>query len=180
MKASGYERWADDWYQEDAACVDALLAVERFDGLVWDPACGGGNIPERVIAGGGEAIGSDKVDRGYGEVPVDFLTRSRPALMAHARHIICNPPYCVIEEWIDRALDVVPGKVAILARLALLEGQKRKAWWKTKPLARVRVSARRLSMPPGGSGIKAKGGTVAFAWFVFDRSHVGAPVIDWI
>ena len=100
MKASGYERWADDWYQEDAACVDALLAVERFDGLVWDPACGEGNIPKRCLAAGIPAVGSDLVDRGYGRRS-DFLTME-PADMA--AHIICNPPYGVIETWIERAL----------------------------------------------------------------------------
>jgi hypothetical protein len=43
-RGSGYVRASDDFYREPRWAVDALLDVERFDGIVWDPACGSGNI----------------------------------------------------------------------------------------------------------------------------------------
>jgi hypothetical protein len=176
MRASGYERAADDWYQEPAWIVDALLRVEVLsDGLVWDPACGGGNIPERLKAAGCHAFGSDLADRGYGEVATDFLCQTKPV-----RHIVSNPPYGIIEPFIRHALDLTTGKVCILARLAFLEGKRREEFFKTTPLARVLVSRRRVSMPPGGSGIKATGGTVAFAWFVFEHGHSGPATVGWV
>jgi hypothetical protein len=73
-------------------------------------------------------------------------------------------------------------KVVLLARLALLEGKRRKnTIFKHSPPTRIWVSSRRISMPPGDRpDLKAKGGTVAYAWFVWDRSHRGAaPTIGW-
>ena len=72
------------------------------------------------------------------------------------------------------------GKVAVLARLALLEGIKRRELFRSTPLARVWVSSRRVSMPPGGSDIEAKGGSIAYAWFVWDHAHTGSPVVGWL
>lgn len=183
MKASGYERVVHDWYQEPPETVEALLEVESFSEPVWDPACGGGNIPIVCAKAGMDVRGTDLVDRRQqGEPPFPFRTHDflRDRLPFEVGGIISNPPYNVLEEWIDRCLNSTPGKVAILARLAFLEGQKRQTWWERVPLARVWVSSKRISMPPGGSGIVAKGGTVAFAWFVFDRTHAGPAHIQWL
>jgi hypothetical protein len=67
-----------------------------------------------------------------------------------------------------------------LARLALLEGIKRRQLLQTTPLARVWVSSRRVSMPPGGTDINAKDGAIAYAWFVWVHGHVGPPTIGWV
>lgn len=176
MRASGYDQIKNDWYQEDRRSVDALLDVEPLAGTTWDPSVGGGNIPDAMQARGLHCYGSDIVDRANGRFDVrDFFTAT-----CGSDNIVTNPPYGVIDAYIERALCLTSGKVCILARLALLEGQKRKGTWKRQPLARVWVSSRRISMPPGGSGIKAAGGAVAFAWFVFDHAHQGAPTIGWL
>lgn len=174
MRASGYERAANDWYCEPAWIVEALLDVETFDGMTWDPACGGGTIPKTFAARGLESDGSDIVNRGYGRVADFFETTGSPP------NIASNPPYGVIERFIDHALALTTGKVAILARLALLESVRRREFFARTPLARVWVSSRRVSMPPGGSGVKAAGGTIAFAWFVWDHAHSGPPTLGWL
>ena len=184
MRASGYERVVHDWYQEPPKAVEALLEVESFSEPVWDPACGGGNIPIVCAKAGLYAKGTDLVDRRPESKPSAFQYRThdflRDRLPFEAGSIVSNPPYNLLQEWIDRCLNSTPGKVAILARLAFLEGQKRQAWWKRVPLARVWVSSKRLSMPPGGTDTKASGGTIAYAWFVFDRTHSGPPHIGWV
>lgn len=174
-RASGYDRVANDWYCEDRAVVDALLDVEPLSGMCWDPSCGGGNIPQAIIARGQSCFASDVADRGYGEPYTDFFTHER-----HVANIVTNPPYGVIEPYIRRALAFTTGKVCILARLALLEGMKRQALFRETPLARVWVSSRRVSMPPGGTDVKAAGGTVAYAWFVWQRGYAGKPTLDWL
>ncbi len=176
MRASGYARVSNDWYVEPRWLVDALLDVERFDGVCWDPACGGGNIPEAVKARGIHCSASDIAPRGYGGV-ADFLA---PSTGGRVDHIISNPPYGVIEAWIEKSLACTVGKVAILARLALLEGQKRRAFFARTPLARVWVSSRRASMPPGGSDVPASGGAIAYAWFVWEHGHSGPPTLGWV
>ena len=182
MRASGYARAASDWYVEPAWCVEALQGVERFTGGCWDPACGGGTIPRTLNGLGVDCVGSDIVDRGYGS-QMDFLavtTRALPGLTS----IVSNPPYGIIVPWIEKALSLTTDRVAILARLALLEGRARRDFFTKTPLARVHVSSRRISMPPGErmAEMEAKGGSIAYAWFVWDHAHKpGTPYAGgWI
>ena len=170
MRASGFERVESDWYIEPAWSVDGLVAAERpFIGRVLDPCCGAGNIPTRLRAAGYDAGGSDLVDRGYGGAHgIDFLSTYLPA-----DSYVMNPPYGLAREFIDRALELSKDRVCVLLRLAFLEGQVRSQWLATTPLARVWVSRRRISMPPGGSEVKAAGGTIAYAWFVWEKGWAG-------
>jgi hypothetical protein len=173
MKASGYQRIAADYYVEPRWAVDALLNVEPLPGVSWDPACGAGNIPLALRARGLSCWGSDIADRGFGTTGLDFFEAPDTA-----DNIVSNPPYGVIEMYVRRALDKTTFKVCILARLALLESVKRQTLFRETPLARVWVSARRISMPPGGSTIEAKGGTIAYAWFTWERGHSGPPMMS--
>jgi hypothetical protein len=175
VRDSGYDRAANDWYVEDRRIVDALLNVETFEGESWDPSCGGGNIPMAMRSRGLSCWGSDIADRGFGTTGLDFFHAPD-----QSENIVTNPPYGVIEPYIRRALTKTTGKVCILARLAFLEGMKRKPFFETSPLARVWVSSRRVSMPPGGGLVQAKGGTIAFAWFVWEHGYVGKPTVGWV
>lgn len=175
MKASGYARAANDYYREPPWVVHGLLDVEEFPGLNLDPACGSGTIPRAFLARGLECLGSEKMHRGFGRQGVSFFDYT-----PDVDNIVSNPPYGVIEQFIGHALQCARSKVAILARLALLEGAARQPFLKNTPLARVWVSSRRVSMPPGDSQIEAKGGTVAFAWFVWERGWVGPATVGWL
>ncbi len=176
MKASGYVRVDDDFYVEPRWVVDALLNVEPFDGVCWDPACGSGTIPKALAERGMLYHGSDIADRGYGTTGHDFMESSR-----RAENIICNPPYGIIQTWVERALLLTTGKVAIIARLAFLEGMKRRdTFWDHVPLARVWICSRRPSMPPGNRNIRASNGSVAYAWFVFVHGHADEAVVKWL
>lgn len=180
MRASGYERNASDWYVEPAWAVDSLLSVERaFIGSVMDPCCGGGNIPRRLAKNACCAVAADIVDRGTWSV--DMIADFRctiPVVVPDS--IISNPPYGEAREFIDCALAHTSDRVCVLLRLAFLEGIARRDWFATVPLARVWVSSRRMSMPPGGSDVPAKGGAIAYAWFVFEHGWNGRPVIGFL
>jgi hypothetical protein len=176
VRHSGYDRADDDWYQEPAWLVDALLDREDFHDGVWDPAAGAGTIPKACLARGITAIGSDIADRGFGCSGLDFFSVSAPTNVA----ILSNPPYSLCREFISHALSITSGKVCVLARLAFLESRVRRPWFEASPLARVWVSSRRVSMPPGGKAVVAKGGSIAFAFFVFQNGHVGAPSLGWL
>jgi hypothetical protein len=152
-----------------------LLDVEALEGHSWDPSCGGGNIPMALRDRGLSCWGSDIADRGFGTTGLNFFEAADTA-----DNIITNPPYGVIEPFIRRALLHTTSKVCVLARLALLEGIKRQEMFRTTPLARVWVSSRRASMPPGGSNIEAKGGAIAYGWFVWDHKHSGPATVGWV
>lgn len=174
-RASGYARGEDDWYQETPECVDRFLDAERFSGVIWDPACGEGNIPKRCRIRGYETAGTDIRDRGYGDVR-DFLKTPLSA----TDNIVTNPPFNLAQPFVERALDLARRKVAIVARLAFLESRARRPFFQSTPLARVWVHSSRVSMPPGGRDIPAKGGSVAYCWLVWERGHVGPPTLGWL
>ncbi|OAG72910.1 hypothetical protein A0J51_01522 [Gluconobacter japonicus] len=185
MRASGYDRQAHNWYVETPWAVEALLDAERpFHGKVMDPCCGGGTIPDVLAKHQScgrirKCLGSDLINRSDGRFRVGDYGITLAALKPDS--VISNPPYGGEEqEFIETALSHTIDRVAVILRLSFLEGRKKKAWFKDKPLARVWVSSRRISMPPGGMNVKPKNGAVAYAWFVFEHGHTGAPVIGWI
>lgn len=172
------KRAAFDWYQDPVEAIEALLAVERFAGASWDPCCGIGTIPKAMIAAGHCCYATDVTFRGYignGHTPRNFLT-DEPVAGA-IDNIVCNPPYKDPTRYVDRALAIARHKVACLLPLTFLEGEKRARWRIRTPLARIRTFSWRISMPPGellqAGKVEAKGGTKAFAWFVWELGWQG-------
>ena len=176
---SGYARNKNDWYVEPPWTVADLLDAEKFSGGIWDPSCGRGTVP--IVAGkrGYASYGSDLVDRGFGLTNTDFFEVHR----GMAANIVCNPPFNVIERWIQHALQLTTGKVAIFGTLRMLEGVGRAKLFRATPLARVWVCSDRVPCPPGeqAPAIEAwergtiSGTFVPYAWFVWQHGHVG----DW-
>lgn len=170
------DREKDDFYPTPAPATHSLLAAEKFIGDIWEPACGNGAISDVLKAHGYNVLSTDLFDRGYGESRIDFLMEQRLL----APNVVTNPPFKMAEEFVRKALDLGAQKVAMLLRLAWLEGSQRKSLFESTPLARVHVASRRLSMARGGIEEGRGGGSmIAFAWFVWDCSHVGATELRW-
>lgn len=170
-------REPDDFYPTPPEAVHSLLAVETFDGPIWEPACGDGAISEALISVGHTVISTDLVERGYGTGRVDFLMEHR----ALAPNIITNPPFKYCQEFAENAVYLSTGKTALLCRLAWLEGVERRKFFEASPLARVWVFSRRLKIHRNGwVPVKGKGGMIAFAWFIWEKGHQGPPELGWI
>lgn len=170
------EREKDDFYPTPPEGTRALLAVENFDGPIWEPACGAGDMARVLSAAGYEVVATDLMDRGYGQSHRDFLMEWEPV----APNIVTNPPFKLAEQFVRHALALSSGKVAMLCRLAWLEGKGRRELFTGTPLARVWVFAGRLSMQRGALGKSGQGGMLAFAWFVWEHGHSGPPTLGWI
>lgn len=171
----------DDFYATPAEAVASLLAIERKwlpTGTVWEPACGDGAIVLPLRKAGFRVRADDLVDRGCPDSCVaDFLKQTETP--PHIASVITNPPFKLAREFVDTALQHAP-YVAMLLRLAFLEGGARKPWFESGQLARVHVASRRLPMMhrDGWDGPKSTS-AVAHAWFVWDRRHEGRPQIQW-
>lgn len=179
LNASIWRRHSEDWYPEPPEATHALARVEPLVGRCWDPACGKGTIVDALRSRGIECDGSDMVDRAGGRFhQFEFLSLGRE----HAKpdNIVTNPPFQLAQRFIDHGLTIASRKVIALARLAFLESESRAPWFARVPLARVWVFPWRLSMPPGNVATTAKGGKVAFAWFVFEHGHAGPPTLCWL
>jgi hypothetical protein len=164
--------------------VEALLRVLVLpSGAIWEPACGRGAIANVLRAHGHRVVCSDLID--YGADPsaiygADFLKTTE--LPADVGCILTNPPFKLINKFIDHALQLCPN-VIMLARLALLESERRSSVLEGRGLRRVLIFRKRLPMMhrDGWDGRKATSG-IAFAWFVWERGYCGHPVaqrISW-
>jgi hypothetical protein len=182
---SGRERADGDFYIEPRWLVDALLAVETLKGGVHDPFCGGGNIIGACLERNISAAGSDRYDRGFGD-RYDAFDIDTPC-----ENLLSNPPFALIDKIIPHFLPLVRHKLILLARLNILEGQERRSLFDATPPARVWVSSRRASIPPGDlahprdrfgamNPLPASGGSTAFCWVVWDREHVGPTTLGWL
>ena len=156
----------------------ALLRVEQLPKRIWEPACGRGAIVRVLRAHGHEVLASDLID--YGD-PTCFYRRD--FLLEHklpkcCECILTNPPFSLAEEFVEHALELCP-HVIMLLRLAFLESERRSHILDTGSLARIHVFRRRLPMMhrDGWTGPKASS-AMAFAWFVWDRGHIGPATIN--
>jgi|SRR5665213_1967392 len=165
------KRFADldgpDFYPTPDWATHALIDNERFEGRIWEPACGDGTMV-RVLRDTGRPVdASDLFDRGYGETGVDFLKASRVV-----ENIVTNPPYNSAEGFVEAGLRQTTQKLCLLLRLAFLEGASRqRTIFSTTPPARVWVFSERITFYPAGAVVKGSG-TTAYAWFVWDKQNV--------
>ena len=173
------ERGADV-YETPEVAVHALLRVEKLPMVIWEPACGPGNIVKVLRATGRTVYASDMYDYGNVGMPnIDFLQCGHDySTLADA--IVTNPPYQWAEKFVVKALDMAP-LVIMLMRLAFYESDRRRHILENCGLARIHCFRKRLPMMhrKDWEGPKANSG-MAFAWFVWDRAHQGSTTIDRI
>jgi hypothetical protein len=175
-----YVRDPLDFYIEDRACVDSLLAAETFPLPILDPCCGSGNIVRACQVRGWQAVGSDIAHRGFGIGGVNFLTDS---MVIPAQSIICNPPYKVATDFAYRAFQFGLAKLALLVQLKFLASQGRYRLFDGFPPRAIHILSRRPSMPPGekylAGEVEAENGKMDFCWIVWERNHVGPTIASW-
>lgn len=155
---------SENYFPTPSSGTRALLEVERFDGPIWEPACGEGHMSRALEAAGYEVVSTDLYDRGYGMAGRDFLAER----VALAPNIVTNPPYCSSTlAFVAHAISLATGKTAMLLRLSWLEGQKRGQFFRQCPPARVWVFSSRLTIHKNVIGDES-GGVVAYAWMVWE------------
>lgn len=171
-------REKDDFYPTPPEGTEALLSVERFEGPIWEPACGAGDMSRVLEAAGHTVISTDLVARGYGTPRIDFLMEQRPL----APNIVTNPPFKMAEKFARHAVHLATRKVCLLVRIQFLEGVTRREMFATSPLARVWVFSWRLPISRGEvKPIEERQGSMAtYAWFVFEHGYSGKPTLGWL
>ncbi len=163
-----------DYFATPEPITKALLRMETFDGLIWEPACGEGWMAE-VLKTRNEVLATDLINRGYGTGGVDFLTQTQTV-----PNIVTNPPY-IDDMWYQftaHALRLATNKVAMLLPLWSLETLR---FLRLPHLKAFYPFLKRVSTVPGGNRrlLSAGGKSLAtppFAWAVFDKQHKGAAI----
>lgn len=173
------KRFADlsgpDFFPTPRWATFALIDNERFDGDIWESACGDGAMSKVLKETGRSVYSSDLYDRGYGDAGHDFLKTDRVS-----DNIVTNPPYNAAEQFVAQGIQKVRSKFALLLRLAFLEGANRaNTIFSHSPPSRVWVFSERITFYPAGAEVKGSG-TTAYAWFVWDKSHAGQTELAWL
>jgi hypothetical protein len=172
------KRFADldgpDYFPTPKWATQALVDNEKFEGDIWECACGDGAMSHVLEETGSDVYSSDLYQRPYGDAGIDFLTATRKA-----SNIVTNPPYNSAEGFVKAGLEKADKKLALLLRLAFLEGSNRnRTIFTASPPSRVWVFSERITFYP--SGVKAAGsGTTAYAWFVWDKDAPKTTELKW-
>lgn len=164
-----------DFYPTPEWAIHALIENERFEGRIWEPACGDGTMVRVLASTGCPVDASDLYDRGFGVAGVDFLGEYR-----HVDNIVTNPPYNSAEGFVEAGLRQASRKLCLLLRLAFLEGANRqRTIFRNTPPARVWVFSERITFYPAGAVMKGTG-TTAYAWFVWDKESGPSTEVKWL
>lgn len=174
---SDNERQREDYYATEPKAVEELLKIETFCDSILEPACGEGHISEVLKRNGYHVVSRDLVDRGYGDV-ANFLSIDN---MLWDGDVITNPPYRYAQEFVEKALQIVPKgrKIAMFLRLQFLEGKKRKELFMRTPPKTVWVSSSRLKCAINGDFAQAGSSAAAYAWFVWEKGYCGSTTVRW-
>lgn len=173
------EREINDYYATDPKAIDYLLMEETFSTHIWEPACGGGNMSDRLKDYGYDVYSTDIIMRNnYADKIVDFINDN---LEVFDGDIITNPPYSFACEFIQKSLALIKPnhKVAMFLKLTALEGQRRyNTIYKITPPKTIYVFINRIQCAK--DNIFKGTSAVCYAWFVWEKGFTGSPTIKWI
>lgn len=172
------DRQEHDYYATDPIAIDRLLEVEKFNGAIWECACGQGHMSKRLKEYGHDVISTDLIDRGYGKGGVDFFHCTE----TKAPNIITNPPYKLALEFVQHSLFLLPedGKLAMFLKLTFLESEKRRELFEENPPKYVYVFRKRILCAINGEFERLNSSAIAYAWYVWEKGYKGDTVIKWI
>jgi hypothetical protein len=174
-----------DYYATPEWATEELIKREKFEGLILEPCSGAGAISKVLERNSYNVISSDirEDDHIYGEKGIDLLEIKSTV----AKNIITNPPFFMATEAVEKSLELIPdgGKVAMILKIQFLEGQKRYKFFQETPLRRVYVFCKRVVfwnelMQVDDGNRSQHGGTICFAWYVWEKGYKGKPEIEWI
>jgi hypothetical protein len=165
QRESGYERKALDQYETPSWVTLALVPhLSEINGVIWEPACGGGKMVAALRQAGFDVIGSDITDG------VDFLHHAPPQTGISA--IITNPPYALAREFIERALGFDGVRVvAMLLRTDFDHAATRAHLFADCAM----FATKRIRWFEDSTGSPS----FNHCWMIWDRQHQGAPTLAY-
>lgn len=182
---------AANFYPTPPEATRALLSVETFNGLIWEPACGEGHISRELARAGYAVHATDLNDWGTGIPGIDFLADDVMQRVWHdcapprPLNIITNPPYGsgLADAFVRRALAITRqtgGKVAMLLNLASLAHPSRTPRWKRLPPARIYAIDGVVCWPDPTKRPPRHFTEHRYAWCIWEPGHSGPPRFWWL
>lgn len=175
------DRQNEDYYATDPKAAKLLLELETFSPNIWECACGEGHLSKVFADAGYKVKSTDLIDRGFGENGIDFLGMDN---IEWNGDVITNPPYKYGQEFVEKALQIIPDgmKVAMFLKLQFMEGKGRKNLFTKFPPKVIYVSSSRLLCAKNAEFekmIAGGGSAVAYGWYVWEKGFVGTTELKW-
>lgn len=178
------KRNKNDYYQTPYSMTKQLLEVENFEGKILEPSCGAGAIV-KVLRDHKKSVDYCDLNNDFSLTGIfkdfkDFINDD----FDRYDNIITNPPFSLAKEFILKAKQIANNKIAMLLPLNYLHGVARyNEIYKdtTFPLKAVYVFCRygllEDTIREDGT---YKAGMMVYAWYIWDKSYKGEPVIRWL
>lgn len=181
MRGSGFKRVEGDRYWTEAWVTRALLSKVAFRGVIWEPACGRGDMVEVLIEAGYKVMASDVAGDTLGckvAAEADFLACRQETNCS----IVTNPPYTLAEAFIRKALDLTErasGMVAMLLRNEYDCAARRRYLFERESFAAKFVLTKRPRWVDG-VGQHSSSPRHNFSWYLWDHHHSGNARVEWL
>lgn len=162
-----------DYYPTPPWATRALC--ERIDlagCVVWEPAAGGRHMADvlaETVGDDGQVVATDLYDHGAGMGGVDYLSDATRGY-CQPDWVITNPPYVLAADFTLTALRDAQVGVAMLMRIAFLEGGKR--WhrlYQSHPPSRLLVFSERVPMTAGRLDPNVAS-LPCYGWFIWEHT----------
>lgn len=160
-------RIKDDFYPTPIWVTQVLLGFHKFEGEIWEPAAGCGDMAEVLKKVGYEVYATDLVDRGYCTSGIDFLLEN-----TKAKNIVTNPPFNLAYEFMQKGIELAEKSLALLLPVRYLCGKKRSDFFIKHPPAKIIVIPNKIDF------LGTNNPMMEFAWFVWDK-NISDTKIYW-
>jgi hypothetical protein len=166
QRFSGYQRQERDSYETPAWVTEALCPHLPPLETIWEPACGSGSMVRVLESWGVKVIATD-IAAGQ-----DFLVAAPQGVGA----IVTNPPYALAQRFIEHALQLTTGIVAMLLRCDFDHAKTRQHLFSGCPaFAKKLILTRRIVWFEGPKAAPS----FNHAWYLWDGKHRGPPILAY-
>lgn len=174
-------REENDFYATNPMALKLFLEnYKELNKNVWECSCGQGHLSEELKKHNYNVYSSDLIDRGYGDVGIDFLKPS--GITKWNGDILTNPPFNLAEKFVERGMELLDegNKLILFLKIQFLEGQNRKKMYETYPPKYVYCHSSRQQCSKDGRFDLYKATTQFYAWYVWEKGYSGDTIIKWI
>jgi hypothetical protein len=167
-----HKRKAADFYPSPPDVTHALMEFLRLPKgtMIWEPACGDGDMSCILEQHGHEVISTDlRDDVWYGKGGIDFLTTTDDDHWHLPDWIITNPPFNLAEAFIRKSLSIT-GNVAMLLKSQYWHAASRLQLFKDHPPSYI------LPLTWRPAFLEAERGSsplMDVIWVVWRNEHIG-------
>jgi len=149
-----------DNFQTPITALEPIIKYIPKEYVIWEPACGNGNIVNFFQSNGYTINGTDVKD-GF-----DFFNNQ-----IDCDCIITNPPYSIKDKWLERVYQLNKPFMLLLP-ITALEGKKRQKLYSEYGLELILMNKRINYETPSGKG---SGSWFASAWFT-NGFNIGSQI----